>query len=90
MTKRFLSLGSVLFLLLSYLQPFTALFTDSFFAFGITPSVIPVFFPLIFALIALGFGIWGLKGSIRKTLVGLSIASVFLHLIFSIIIVAGK
>lgn len=90
MTKRFLSLGSVLFLLLSYLQPFTALFTDSFFVFGITPSVVPVFFPLIFALISFLLGILGVKGTVRNTLVTVSLASVILHLIFSLIIVGGN
>ncbi|TWT08088.1 hypothetical protein FQV26_09830 [Planococcus sp. CPCC 101016] len=89
MTKRILSVGSGLFLLLSYLQPFTALFTDSFFVFGITPSVVPVFFPLIFAIISLLLGLLGVKGKVRNTLAAISIASIILHLSFSLIIVGG-
>lgn len=89
MSKKALSISSLFFLLLSYLQPFSALFTDAYFGFGIKDSIIPVFFPLVFAVIALVLGGLGMKGKIRKTLVTLSAGSAILHLIFTLIIILG-
>lgn len=90
MSENVISIGSLLFLLLSYLQPFSALFTDSYFDFGIEDFVIPIFFPLAFSLISLGLALGERERKIRKILVGVSVASVVLHLIFTIIIISGS